>query len=167
MHTPGHTPEHISFLSPIWRRRNRADGNRQRRFYFRRQWAGRICWKRRRAKWGERKSAQVLHQSIQRFSSCLIICKFGRRTAREALAARLWARCRNPPSVTRNVSTPRFKRPTTKAFVESILYGQPEPPLYFARMKRDNKEGPALLGEMPAPKPMTADDLKAMPSATR
>lgn len=30
-------------------------------------------------------------------------------------------------------------------FVDDILNGQPEPPLYFARMKRDNRAGPALL----------------------
>jgi hydroxyacylglutathione hydrolase len=44
-------------------------------------------------------------------------------------------------------------------FVESILAGQPEPPLYFARMKRENKMGPALLGTLPKPHPMTAADL--------
>lgn len=38
-----------------------------------------------------------------------------------------------------------------KDFVDFILDGQPEPPLYFARMKRDNKKGPKLLGEMPNP----------------
>lgn len=43
-------------------------------------------------------------------------------------------------------------------FVKSILSGQPEPPLYFARMKRDNKRGPALLpdGKLPAPKRIAA-----------
>ncbi len=35
------------------------------------------------------------------------------------------------------------------AFVEYILSGQPEPPLYFARMKRDNKVGPAVMGTVP------------------
>lgn len=46
-------------------------------------------------------------------------------------------------------------------FVKNILTGQPEPPLYFARMKRDNKLGPALLpdGKLPAPKQITADQL--------
>ncbi|HAH52427.1 MAG TPA: MBL fold metallo-hydrolase, partial [Balneola sp.] len=39
-----------------------------------------------------------------------------------------------------------------KDFVEYILDGQPEPPLYFARMKRDNKKGPKVLGKIPAPK---------------
>jgi len=38
-------------------------------------------------------------------------------------------------------------------FVKDILSGQPEPPLYFARMKRDNRRGPALLpdGHVPVP----------------
>jgi len=38
-------------------------------------------------------------------------------------------------------------------FVGTILEGQPEPPLYFARMKRDNRRGPALLpgGRLPEP----------------
>ena len=47
------------------------------------------------------------------------------------------------------------------AFVKGILSGQPEPPLYFARMKRDNKRGPALLpdGKLPEPRRLTADEL--------
>ena len=36
-------------------------------------------------------------------------------------------------------------------FVASILAGQPDPPVYFARMKRDNKLGPRVLGAMPRP----------------
>lgn len=46
-------------------------------------------------------------------------------------------------------------------FVKNILSGQPEPPLYFARMKRDNKLGPALLpdGKLPSPKRIAADQL--------
>jgi hydroxyacylglutathione hydrolase len=46
-------------------------------------------------------------------------------------------------------------------FMETILTGQPEPPLYFARMKRDNRSGPALLpdGKLPAPRRIAAADL--------
>ena len=46
-------------------------------------------------------------------------------------------------------------------FVQHILSGQPEPPLYFARMKRDNKLGPALLpeGKLPLPKRVIASQL--------
>jgi len=36
-------------------------------------------------------------------------------------------------------------------FVNFILDGQPEPPAYFARMKQLNKDGPPLLGEHPDP----------------
>ncbi len=42
---------------------------------------------------------------------------------------------------------------TEERFVREILTGQPEPPRYFARMKRDNRMGPPLLpeGRLPAP----------------
>ena len=36
-------------------------------------------------------------------------------------------------------------------FVELVLAGQPEPPFYFAQMKRINKEGPRILGGFPQP----------------
>jgi hydroxyacylglutathione hydrolase len=36
-------------------------------------------------------------------------------------------------------------------FVRDILADQPEPPLYFARMKRENRSGPALLKSLPQP----------------
>ncbi len=45
-------------------------------------------------------------------------------------------------------------------FVDFILDAQPEPPLYFARMKRENKMGPKVLGGVPKPPPLTPEDLK-------
>ncbi len=41
---------------------------------------------------------------------------------------------------------------TEDGFVRSILEGQPEPPVYFARMKDLNKNGVPVLGDLPAPK---------------
>jgi hydroxyacylglutathione hydrolase len=38
-----------------------------------------------------------------------------------------------------------FTVASESAFVEAVLAGQPEPPAYFAKMKRVNKEGPAIL----------------------
>jgi hydroxyacylglutathione hydrolase len=46
------------------------------------------------------------------------------------------------------------------AFVESILEGQPEPPIYFARMKRVNKEGPDVSGALPVPSRVPARELE-------
>jgi len=47
-------------------------------------------------------------------------------------------------------------------FVSFILQGQPEPPLYFARMKRDNKLGPKVLSALPAPRKLSAPELAAL-----
>ncbi|MDZ7717417.1 MAG: MBL fold metallo-hydrolase [Balneolaceae bacterium] len=47
-----------------------------------------------------------------------------------------------------------------ESFVKFILEGQPEPPLYFARMKRDNKLGPAVTGGLPQPKRLTLKELQ-------
>ena len=46
-----------------------------------------------------------------------------------------------------------------EAFVDAILDGQPEPQMYFARMKRDNRDGVPLLGALPRPTPLTAHEL--------
>lgn len=48
---------------------------------------------------------------------------------------------------------------TEEAFIRFILSGQPEPPMYFARMKRDNKVGPKVLGGLPQPRRINPDDL--------
>lgn len=44
-------------------------------------------------------------------------------------------------------------------FVEFILEGQPEPPLYFARMKVQNRDGVPLLGGLPTPRRLNAEEL--------
>ena len=53
------------------------------------------------------------------------------------------------------------------AFVQNILEGQPEPPLYFATMKRLNKEGPPVLGKLPQPRELSADELKKVDAKTQ
>jgi hydroxyacylglutathione hydrolase len=45
------------------------------------------------------------------------------------------------------------------AFVQAILAGQPEPQTYFARMKRDNNQGVPVLGALPQPQKFTAAEL--------
>jgi len=51
---------------------------------------------------------------------------------------------------------------TEQHFVKFILKGQPEPPLYFARMKRDNRGGPPILGELPTPQKMKASNIASV-----
>jgi hydroxyacylglutathione hydrolase len=44
-----------------------------------------------------------------------------------------------------------FQARSEDEFVKSVLAGQPEPPKYFAVMKKLNKEGPRILGGFPQP----------------
>lgn len=66
-------------------------------------------------------------------------------------------------------STVGYERRFNPAFVDDeqrflsyVLEGQPEPPLYFARMKRLNKQGPAVLGGLPQPEQVKEDALAAL-----
>ena len=52
------------------------------------------------------------------------------------------------------------------AFVEFILDGQPEPPLYFARMKRLNRDGAPVLGALPQPERLAPEELTARVAET-
>jgi hydroxyacylglutathione hydrolase len=47
-------------------------------------------------------------------------------------------------------------------FVANVLAGQPEPPRYFAEMKRMNREGPRVLGGSRAPAQLDAYRLRAL-----
>ena len=47
-------------------------------------------------------------------------------------------------------------------FVDFILSGQPAPPLYFARMKQQNRDGVPLLGPVPQPHQLSTADLAAI-----
>jgi len=50
-------------------------------------------------------------------------------------------------------------------FVQMVLDGQPEPPAYFAQMKRINRDGPPVLGGIHAPPLHSATDLLARADA--
>lgn len=49
-----------------------------------------------------------------------------------------------------------------QSFVDSILEGQPEPPLYFSRMKRVNRDGPEVMGQLPAPRRLPLADIRGL-----
>jgi hydroxyacylglutathione hydrolase len=52
-----------------------------------------------------------------------------------------------------------FQARSEDEFVKSVLSGQPEPPKYFAMMKKLNKEGPRILGGFPQPRQEDAQTL--------
>lgn len=56
---------------------------------------------------------------------------------------------------------PMLQYENASDFVEALLEGQPEPPSYFAVMKRVNKEGPAILRGKPLPAQLSISDIPA------
>jgi hydroxyacylglutathione hydrolase len=55
---------------------------------------------------------------------------------------------------------PAFRFDDEARFVHWLLGGQPEPPKYFAQMKRVNKNGPVLLSELPRQRRLTRTRLR-------
>lgn len=54
-----------------------------------------------------------------------------------------------------------LKNDDEQGFIDELLSGQPDAPAYFGRMKVQNKIGPAVVGEAPALVEFTADTLRA------
>ena len=55
-----------------------------------------------------------------------------------------------------------FGAANEEEFVRMVLAGQPEPPRYFGVMKRLNRDGPALLGSLPSPERVGESRLRAL-----
>lgn len=164
--TPGHTPEHMSFLvTDIGGSANEPVALLSGDFLFvgdvgrpdlLESAAGQIGVM--------ESSARTLYQSLRATSNLAdylqILPAHG---AGSACGKSLGAVPNSVMGYERKFNAP-FREALTASedqFVKNILTGQPEPPLYFARMKRDNKLGPALLpdGKLPTPTQITQNQL--------
>jgi len=162
LHTPGHTPEHISFLmtdrgagatEPI----GIATGD----FLFVGDLGRPDLLEIAAGKVGAADaSAHVLYKSVQRLKSLPeFVQVWPAHGAGSACGKALGA----VPVSTIGYElrfNPAIQSATSEqSFVDYILAGQPEPPLYFARMKRENKMGPRILGALPEPKNLSVTEL--------
>ena len=165
LHTPGHTPEHISFLvtdrgsgatAPI----GIASGD----FLFVGDLGRPDLLETAAGKVGAAdQSAHVLFRSVQKLKALPdFVQVWPAHGAGSACGKSLGA---VPVSTIgyENRFNPAIQFSSNEAeFVDYILAGQPEPPLYFARMKRENKLGPKLLGALPEPRTLRLDELKQL-----
>ena len=162
IHTPGHTPEHISYIvSDLIGGNGKSMGILSGDFVF----AGDIgrpdLLESAAGQIGTMKpSAKDLYSSLQSF-----------KTLPDYL--QLWPGHRAGSVCGKSmssvpVSTVGYELQSNFAiketanenkFVDYILYGQPEPPMYFSRMKRENRSGPKLLGKFPEPDKFSAGNL--------
>jgi hydroxyacylglutathione hydrolase len=158
MHTPGHTPEHLCFVVTDTAAADRPMGVFTGDFVF----VGAVG----RPDLLERavhqsgtmeKGARQLFASLRRFKAALPdwVQLWPGHGAGSACGKSLGA----VPSTTLGYEA-LFNRGLAEtdeeAFVRDVLAGQPEPPMYFAEMKRMNREGPRVMGALPRP-PRRAD----------
>lgn len=160
-HTPGHTPEHLSYMVTDGAAASDPMGMLTGDFIFVGD-VGRPDLLETAAgqKGVMRISARTLYKSVERFKSMPEYLQVwpghGSGSAcGKALGSvpesTVGYELRYNPSIQASESE--------QEFVDFILEGQPEPPLYFARMKRDNRSGPKVLGRLPNPQKITVEGL--------
>ncbi len=152
LHTPGHTPEHLTFLLTDLAATDQPMGAFTGDFIFVGD-VGRPDLLERAA--GEadtmEASARTLYQSLQRFRAQPDHLQlWPGHGAGSACGRSLGAVPTSTLGYERQVNW-AFADMTEEQFVERVLTGQPEPPRYFAMMKRINREGPSRQYEHPAP----------------
>jgi len=147
MHTPGHTPEHISFVVTDTAGANAPMGIATGDFVFVGD-VGRPDLLEKAAKIANtmEDGARTLFHSLERFRALPdFIQVWPGHGAGSACGKSLGA----VPTSTVGYEK-RFNwgvgTTTEQDFVAMVLAGQPEPPLYFAEMKRINRDGPPILG---------------------
>ena len=170
LHTPGHTPEHLSFLvtdggsdAPVPMGLLSGD------FVFVGD-TGRPDLLETAA--GEQgagdEGAQALYGSVQRFLEMDDHLQvWPGHGAGSACGKALGSVPETTVGYERAVSPAmRAAQEGEAAFTSYILDEQPEPPLYFARMKEQNRDGVPLLGALPEPEALSPDDLGALAGAS-
>jgi len=152
VHSPGHTPEHISFLvrdsdksEPL----GYATGD----FVFVGDLGRPDLLETAAGMTGVMdSSAKQLHESCLRFMEMdEHIQVWPAHSAGSSCGKALGAVPQSTVGYEIRTSPPLQFVGDEEKFVQYILTGQPEPPLYFARMKRMNRDGIPLLGGLPTP----------------
>lgn len=161
VHTPGHTPEHISFLITDTAGANEPIGIFTGDFVFVGD-VGRpdLLEKAAGVSGTADVGARQMFQSLQRFKRLPDYLQvWPGHGAGSACGKALGA----IPSTTvgyEKLFNVALSYEAVDPFVEALLDGQPEPPKYFAMMKRLNKEGPPLRKDLHRPEKLPFGQLK-------
>jgi hydroxyacylglutathione hydrolase len=167
MHTPGHTPEHLCFVVTDTAGADRPMGVFTGDFVFVGD-VGRPDLLERAAHYAGtmEAGARTLFASLQRFKAALPgwVQLWPAHGAGSACGKALGA----VPQTTLGYETLfnwGLAETDEESFVRAVLAGQPEPPMYFAEMKRINRDGPAVLGGFRAPPRLGPAELAAASAA--
>lgn len=161
MHTPGHTPEHLTFLIADTLASPQPIGALTGDFIFVGD-VGRpdLLEKVAGTEGSMRAGAKLLFESLRRFTERCPdwLQLWPGHGAGSACGKSLGAM----PQTTlgyEKLTNWAFQIDREEAFVEAVLDGQPEPPTYFAVMKRLNRDGPPARGEEHLPARIPAGTL--------
>jgi hydroxyacylglutathione hydrolase len=153
IHTPGHTPEHLTFLVTDGSAGEAPVGALTGDFIFVGD-VGRPDLLERAAHVSGtmESSARTLFRSLRRFAKLPDFLQiWPGHGAGSACGKALGAMPQSTLGYEKLVNW-AFAIDNEDEFVKEVLAGQPDPPRYFATMKRLNREGPALLDGAPAPR---------------
>lgn len=166
VYSPGHTPEHVSFLVTDGATTDEPMGLLSGDFVFVGDVGRPDLLETAAGKVGVMdSSAKTLYKSIERFKTLPEYLQlWPGHGAGSACGKALGAVPESTVGYEQRFNGSIKAAISEKDFVDYILEGQPEPPLYFARMKRDNKKGPKLLGGIPTPE---RKSIQSMIGATR
>ena len=166
LHTPGHTPEHLSFLVMDRAAAEEPMGAATGDFIFVGDVGRPDLLERAAHVAGTMEAgAHALYRSLQAFSSkpdWLQI--WPGHGAGSACGKGISAIPQSTLGYEKRFNW-AFRAASEDAFVRGVLSGQPDPPKYFARMKQINKNGPPVLGRWPAPPPIRAEELVGLLAA--
>jgi hydroxyacylglutathione hydrolase len=166
VYSPGHTPEHISFLVTDGATTDEPMGLLSGDFVFVGDVGRPDLLETAAGEVGAMdESAKTLYKSIEKFKTMPEYLQlWPGHGAGSACGKALGAVPESTVGYEQRFNGSIKAAISEKDFVNYILDGQPEPPLYFARMKRDNKKGPKILGEVPVPEKKS---IQSMIGATR
>ena len=162
MHTPGHTPEHLSFIVTDTATTDRPIAILSGDFVFVGD-VGRpdLLEKAAKVEGTMLAGAHQLFRSLERFRALPDWLQvWPGHGAGSACGKSLGAIPFSTVGYERIASWAVGTTDETE-FVRMVLDGQPEPPAYFAAMKRINREGPRVLGGMPRPPRVDAEAVAA------
>jgi hydroxyacylglutathione hydrolase len=152
LHTPGHTPEHLSFLVTDGAVADSPMGVVTGDFLFVGD-VGRpdLLEKAARVRGASERSAKDQFASVQRFCSMPDHLQvWPGHGAGSACGKAMSAVPQSTIGYEKRFNW-AFQLPDEDDFVREVLSGQPDPPRYFGEMKRVNKLGPAILGGLRRP----------------
>ena len=162
IHVPGHTPEHLAFLVTDTEAANEPMGAFTGDFIFVGD-VGRPDLLERAAnvQGSMEESARQLFRSLQRFRSLPDYLQiWPGHGAGSACGKALGAVPQTTLGYEKRFNW-AFGMTEEAEFVRAVLAGQPEPPRYFAEMKRINQAGPRLLGGIRRPARLPVGQLVA------